>query len=358
MMLRSGAPEFRSLHRCGTTGSIPESISFSTEIKASWNTIFRLLPALIRRRPNWSSTARSSFEVVDGALVIKAGADSVRLDAPRVYQEIAGQKQAVEGSFVLRGPNRAGFAVGAYDRSRELVIDPILNFSTYFGGSGDEHATSVAVDGSLNVYITGNTTSPNLPFTAGVFQTTLTGTQNVYVAKIQPPLGAIPASLEYMTYLGGNGTDSPNRNQGGRRRKCIYRGHDVLYEFSDDRDDRVSNSCGDRQHRNLARICHGTEQRTDSTFGVRAHVFDLPLGQWNRRRERHDDRCPGKRIRNRHDNVARRGEYHRSISGQHAAARDRFPNESAFFDPVFCDEGQYDGFADGQHLLFNVFWRR
>ena len=95
-------------------------------------------------------------------------ADSVQLEAPRVYQEIAGRQQPVEGSFVLRGANRAGFAIGPYDHSRELVIDPILTFSTYFGGSGDEHATSIAVDGSFNIYLAGSTTSPNLP-AAGVF---------------------------------------------------------------------------------------------------------------------------------------------------------------------------------------------
>jgi uncharacterized repeat protein (TIGR01451 family) len=149
------------------------------------------------------------LEVQDGALVIHSEGESVRLEAPKVYQEIAGRKQAVEGSFVVRGANRAGFAIGAYDRSRELVIDPILNFSTYFGGSGDEHSTSVAVDGSFNIYITGSTTSPNLPVTSGVVQSTLAGTQNAYVAKITPPLGSIVAALDYVTYLGGNGIDSP-----------------------------------------------------------------------------------------------------------------------------------------------------
>jgi len=133
----------------------------------------------------------------------------VRLEAPRVYQEIAGKQQRVEGSFVLRGANRAGFAIGSYDHSRELVIDPILTFSTYFGGSGDEHSTSVAVDGSFNIYLTGSTMSPNLPSVTGLFQTTLNGAQNVYVAKITPPLGSLPATLDYVTYLGGSGTDSP-----------------------------------------------------------------------------------------------------------------------------------------------------
>lgn len=110
---------------------------------------------------------------------------------------------------MVRGTNRAGFAIPAYDRSRELVIDPVLAFSTYFGGSGDEHSTSVAVDGAGNIYLGGSTTSPNLPASTGLFQTTLHGAQNVYIAKIAPPFGSNPALLQYVTYLGGTGTETP-----------------------------------------------------------------------------------------------------------------------------------------------------
>jgi len=151
------------------------------------------------------------LELKDGALVIRSEGGSVQLQAPRVYQEIAGRQQPVEGSFVLRGARRAGFAIGPYDHSRELVIDPVLQFATYFGGSGDERATSVAVDGSLNIYLAGSTTSPNLPTTVGVkFPTLAAGaTQNVYIAKITPPLGSNAAVLDYATYLGGDGTDYP-----------------------------------------------------------------------------------------------------------------------------------------------------
>ena len=146
------------------------------------------------------------LEVRNGALVVRTGERSVELQAPTVYQEIAGEKRAVDGKFVLRGANRAGFAVGSYDRSRALVIDPILNFSSYFGGNGDELATSIAVDGSFNIYLAGSTTSTDLPTTG----TTLTGAgPNVYIAKITPPLGSIVATLDYVTYLGGSGQDTP-----------------------------------------------------------------------------------------------------------------------------------------------------
>ncbi len=150
------------------------------------------------------------LELKDGALVLHSEGGNVQLEAPRVYQEIAGTRQPVEGKFVLRGSNRAGFAIGSYDRSRELVIDPILTFSTYFGGSGDELSTTVAVDSSFSIYLTGSTTSPDLPVTPGAFQAALAGAgPNAYVAKISPPLGNLSASLAYVTYLGGNGSDTP-----------------------------------------------------------------------------------------------------------------------------------------------------
>ena len=172
---------------------------------------FQVAPGSDPKQAQLEFNGAKQLELKDGALVIRSEGGSVQLDAPRVYQEIAGRQQPVEGRFELRGPNRAGFAIGTYDHSRELIIDPILTFSTYFGGSGDEKATSVAVDGSFNVYITGSTTSPNLPTVAGVFQPALaTGaTKNVYVAKITPPLGAIVAALDYVTYLGGSGSDYP-----------------------------------------------------------------------------------------------------------------------------------------------------
>jgi uncharacterized repeat protein (TIGR01451 family) len=171
---------------------------------------FQVAPGSDPKQAELEFNGAKQLELKDGALVIRSEGGSVQLDAPRVYQEIAGRQQPVEGRFVLRGANRAGFAIGAYDRSRELVIDPILTFSTYFGGTGDERATSVAVDGSFNIYIAGSTTSPNLPATTLFPPTLVPGvTQDVYVAKITPPLGAIVAALDYVTYLGGDGADYP-----------------------------------------------------------------------------------------------------------------------------------------------------
>jgi uncharacterized repeat protein (TIGR01451 family) len=171
---------------------------------------FQVAPGADPAEAELEFNGAKGLELKNGALVIKSDAGDVRLEAPRVYQQIAGREQAVNGSFVLRASNRAGFAIGTYDHSRELVIDPALFFSTYFGGTGNEVATSIAVDGSGNIYIAGSTTSTTLP--AGVpggtvFQPAPAGPQNVYIAKINPILN--PATLEYVTFLGGNGTDIP-----------------------------------------------------------------------------------------------------------------------------------------------------
>ncbi len=170
---------------------------------------FQVAPGSDPKQAELEFKGAKKVELHEGALVIKGEGGDVRLDAPRIYQEIAGRQEPVEGRFVLRGANRAGFAIGNYDHSRELVIDPQLTYSTYFGGSGDESHVSIAVDGSFNMYLTGSTTSTNLPALSGVYQTTLRGTQNVFIAKIVPTLGSNPSVLTYVTYLGGEGIDYP-----------------------------------------------------------------------------------------------------------------------------------------------------
>ena len=170
---------------------------------------FQVAPGADAAQAELEPSGAKHLQLKDGALVIQGEAGSMQLEAPRVYQEIAGRQQPVEGRFVLRGDKRAGFAVGSYDHSRELVIDPILTFSTYFGGSGDEHSSSIAVDGSFNIYLAGSTTSPDLPATTGVLSgrpeqlNSTPNAQNVYIAKITPPLGALAAVVDYLTYLGG-----------------------------------------------------------------------------------------------------------------------------------------------------------
>jgi uncharacterized repeat protein (TIGR01451 family) len=108
---------------------------------------------------------------------------------------------------VLLSENRLGFQLGAYDSSQTLVIDPVLSYSTYLGGSGSEVAPKIAVDSAFNFYVSGSTASADFPIPSGTtpFQGTLKGFANVFVAKFNP---AGSAPLVFATYLGGSGTDT------------------------------------------------------------------------------------------------------------------------------------------------------
>ena len=83
---------------------------------------------------------------VEGDLVLHTAGRDVRQRKPVVYQEIDGQRHLVAGGFVLVARQQVGFAVGAYDRTKPLVIDPTLVYSTYLGGSGDDLGNSIAVE--------------------------------------------------------------------------------------------------------------------------------------------------------------------------------------------------------------------
>lgn len=170
---------------------------------------FQVAPGADPKQAELEFDGAKRLAVKDGALVVTGKNGSVQLEAPQVYQEIDGRRQSVQGNFVLLGENRAGFSIGQYDRSRELVIDPLLVFSTFYGGAGNELNNYVAVDLAFNVYLAGSTTSSSLPGPGTTTVTGLVGTQNVYIAKITPPAGSNPAVLVYATYLGGSGTDYP-----------------------------------------------------------------------------------------------------------------------------------------------------
>jgi uncharacterized repeat protein (TIGR01451 family) len=140
-----------------------------------------------------------------GELSLAVGADTLQMHPPRVFQSVNGRDEEIPAHFVLLASDRVGFQLGAYDHSRELIIDPVLSYSTFLGGSDSENFPTVAVDSSFNIYVAGSTTSTNFPTTTGVVQSALAGAANIFVSKFSPT-GEAP--LLFSTYLGGNGTDA------------------------------------------------------------------------------------------------------------------------------------------------------
>src|SRR5438128_2601562 len=124
---------------------------------------------------------------------------------PTLYQTINGQQQTVTGSYVLLGTNRVGFVTGPYNTAYPLIIDPVMDYSTYIGGSGDDEGLAIAVDGAGNTYVTGKTLSTNFPL-QNPFQSSFQGGTDVFVSK----LNALGNALIYATYVGGSGADQGN----------------------------------------------------------------------------------------------------------------------------------------------------
>jgi hypothetical protein len=140
----------------------------------------------------------------DGAAVLAlAGGAEIVQPAPVAYQvDAAGDREAVSARYELRAGALA-FAVGPYDHERAVVIDPMLVYSTYLGGSSADQVNAIAVDSAGEVFVTGFTQSFDFP-TASPFQPALAGgTTNAFVAKVN----ATGSALVYSTYLGGNVQD-------------------------------------------------------------------------------------------------------------------------------------------------------
>ena len=116
-------------------------------------------PSAIRMRYPGARAVRLEGEEL---LVVAAGGE-LRERAPVLYQDMDGRRVTVAGGYRLDEDGSAGFDVGAYDRSRPLHIDPELQFSTFLGGNSLDYATALAVDGSGRVTVAGWTDSATFP---------------------------------------------------------------------------------------------------------------------------------------------------------------------------------------------------
>ncbi len=164
------------------------------------------------------SGAEQATVNAEGDLVLTVPGGEVVQQAPKIYQVIDGQQQAVTGRYVLRDalpgaspsvnvatvelmppPLWVGFEVAQYDRNQPLVIDPVLVYSTYLGGSDEEAGRGIAVDGSGNAYVTGFTSSADFP-TMNALDSSLGGLGDVFIVK----LSGDGQTLLYSTYLGGS----------------------------------------------------------------------------------------------------------------------------------------------------------
>lgn len=156
----------------------------------------------------------------NGDLILGIAGGELVQRAPRLYQEIDGERHPVAGRYVLRqegreeiafepageeGPVLVGFQVAHYQSDQPLVIDPVLSYGTYLGGTNSDSG-SIAVDDTGNAYVTGDTYSYDFPASADAPFPTNQGGADAFVAKFN----ATGTALVYATYLGGGSYDYGN----------------------------------------------------------------------------------------------------------------------------------------------------
>jgi uncharacterized protein (TIGR03437 family) len=154
-------------------------------------------------------------------LVSKEGQNGIRFRRPVLYQLADGLRQPVSGRFRIDGRQEVTFEAASYDHGRDLVIDPVLVYSSYLGGSNISQINAMAVNSAGDIYVTGATEAINYPTTTGVIEPTCplgntqlgapagvpkcgegeSGTPAAFVSKIS----ADGQTLLYSTYLGGGG---------------------------------------------------------------------------------------------------------------------------------------------------------
>ncbi len=120
---------------------------------------------------------------------------------PVVYQLDHGSRRLVPARYSLSGGHTASIVVDAYDKDLPIVIDPVIAYATYIGGSLAEQVDAVTVDSTGAAYVVGGTSSSDFP-TKGGYQKA-EGLVDAFVMKIAPD----GASIVYSTYIGGKGTE-------------------------------------------------------------------------------------------------------------------------------------------------------
>lgn len=189
---------------------------------------FVVAPGADASRIAWQIDGAKPAIDADGNLVLSAANGPAGFKKPVLYQTDGDKKIAVDGAFTVAG-NRIGFQLGSYDHAKALIIDPVLTYASYLGGSfvdtigswpnyngsGNSYATTavtqgIAIDSEGSAYVTGTTQSNDFPVQNPYMNTPAKSTASysiedtAFVTKFSPD----GSSLVYSTYLGGSDSDN------------------------------------------------------------------------------------------------------------------------------------------------------
>src|SRR5581483_3825427 len=146
---------------------------------------FAVAPNADPRQIQFEISGTSNIQIAsDGSLSLQTESGEVHFQVPVVYQEVNGSRIPVNGSYSLSDANHVQFQLANYDTQKPLIIDPVLVYSTYLGGTGNEQPSGIAVDANGNVYVSGATDSTDFPL--GTIGSLAASNPHVYIAKLDP----------------------------------------------------------------------------------------------------------------------------------------------------------------------------
>ncbi|MFC2173145.1 SBBP repeat-containing protein [Acidobacteriota bacterium] len=172
-----------------------------------WEVVFVVSPKGSPRTIRFQFAEAGSVRIEsNGDIAIDVSGATYHVERPIAFQEDAAGRREVRCRYVVLKEDEIGIEVGRYDTRTPLVIDPMLHYSTYLGGTDDDGANAIAVDGCGNAYVVGSTQSLDFP-TLNPFQAqskkTRVGLLDGFIAKFDAK-----GALAYSTYIGGSGHDS------------------------------------------------------------------------------------------------------------------------------------------------------
>ncbi len=130
----------------------------------------------------------------EGNLILRTPAGDVTQHRPIAYQQIAGTRREVASRFIIDPRGQVSFSLGKYDHTAPLIIDPVLTYASFLGGTATDEGHAIAVDSAGNAYVAGITNSTNR------------GDAEAFVRKINPT----GTAFLYQASFGGSGTDEAN----------------------------------------------------------------------------------------------------------------------------------------------------
>jgi len=146
----------------------------------------------------------------EGDVTVRVAAEEVRMQKPHVYQELDGRRQEVAAQYVLVDPTHLAFQLADYNATKPVVIDPVLEYSTYFGSGRRDQVADIAIDAGGSMYVTGSTNGIDFPIAnavqpiSAIDPSYFDSHSDAFVFKLDPTGSAIA----YSTFLGGTGNDN------------------------------------------------------------------------------------------------------------------------------------------------------